>query len=386
MAVPTRHETPAGARPLDGQRQPWVDNLRVVIIVGVIGAHVSLIYALDVAWYYEERDASTLAKAVLAGVFSPGLLFGMGLLFFVAGLFTPGALAHKGLRRFVVDRAWRLGIPVVAYLFAVNPAMNYFGDRAMGGGEPLGDYFRRTYRHDVDFGVAWFIAALLVFSLAWAAWRSRHPVRTEDRTSLRGRDLLLAGSFIAGASFVVRLRWPFLSTDELLGLNLWEYPQMLTLFVLGALADERRWLVDGLSPELRRSCARAAALSVLAAVIVAVGVTLTDEPDPFLGGLRVEAAVFPVVEAALTISMTMWLIDWFRRRWSHTTAVARRAGRASFPAYLVHAPITVLLGLLLRDVDVPAEVKLLVVFAIAVVASFGSGWLVTRERAASRVL
>ncbi|HSL24954.1 MAG TPA: hypothetical protein VLA54_01640, partial [Acidimicrobiia bacterium] len=53
------------------------------VIVGVIGAHVSLIYALDVAWYYQERTASEIAKSVLAAVFAPGLLFGMGLLFFL---------------------------------------------------------------------------------------------------------------------------------------------------------------------------------------------------------------------------------------------------------------------------------------------------------------
>ena len=45
-----------------------------------------------------------MAKTVLACVFSPGLLFGMGLMFFVAGLFTPQALARKGPRRFVVER------------------------------------------------------------------------------------------------------------------------------------------------------------------------------------------------------------------------------------------------------------------------------------------
>jgi peptidoglycan/LPS O-acetylase OafA/YrhL len=55
-------------------------------------------------------------------------------------------------------------------------------------------------------------------------------------------------------------------------------------------------------------------------------------------------------------------------------------------AYLVHAPITVILAVALRDVSVPAEVKFLVVFALAVVASFGLGSLVTRSRMAGRVV
>jgi peptidoglycan/LPS O-acetylase OafA/YrhL len=48
-------------------------------------------------------------------------------------------------------------------------------------------------------------------------------------------------------------------------------------------------------------------------------------------------------------------------------------GRSSFGAYLVHAPITVVLALPLREVGVPAEVKFLVVFALAVVASIRVG-------------
>jgi hypothetical protein len=33
-------------------RNAWIDDLRVAVVVGVIGAHVSIIYALDVGWYY----------------------------------------------------------------------------------------------------------------------------------------------------------------------------------------------------------------------------------------------------------------------------------------------------------------------------------------------
>jgi peptidoglycan/LPS O-acetylase OafA/YrhL len=61
-------------------------------------------------------------------------------------------------------------------------------------------------------------------------------------------------------------------------------------------------------------------------------------------------------------------------------------GRASFGAYLVHAPIIVLLAIALRGVPVPAELKFLAVFGLGVVASFGIGWLATRSRVGGRVL
>jgi hypothetical protein len=367
-------------------REAWIDKLRIAVIVGVIGSHVSLIYALDVGWWYEERTASEVAKAVLAGVFAPGLLFAMGLMFFVAGWFTPPAFGRKGASRFAMDRLWRLGVPTVAYLLLVNPMMNFFGDRAMGERETVADYFRNTYWFDVELGVAWFMAALLMFSLAYAVWRSRFPLKSAELKPLRRSDLLNAGVFIAVASFIVRLQFPVLSGDALWTLNLWEYPQMMTLFSLGVLAQERGWLSDGLSPQLRRTCGWAAVTGVLLAVLLGVGITVTDDPEPFLGGFHLEATLIPLVEATLALGMSLWAIDWFRRRADRASPLVRGLGRGSFVAYLVHVPVTILLAIVLREVLVLAELKFLIVFAVGAFASFGLGWLATRSRVTGRIL
>jgi hypothetical protein len=367
-------------------REAWIDKLRIAVIVGVIGSHVSLIYALDVGWWYEERTASEVAKAVLAGVFAPGLLFAMGLMFFVAGWFTPPAFGRKGASRFAMDRLWRLGVPTVAYLLLVNPMMNFFGDRAMGERETVADYFRNTYWFDVELGVAWFMAALLMFSLAYAVWRSRFPLKSAELKPLRRSDLLNAGVFIAVASFIVRLQFPVLSGDALWTLNLWEYPQMMTLFSLGVLAQERGWLSDGLSPQLRRTCGWAAVTGVLLAVLLGVGITVTDDPEPFLGGFHLEATLIPLVEATLALGMSLWAIDWFRRRADRPSPLVRGLGRGSFVAYLVHVPVTILLAIVLREVLVLAELKFLIVFAVGAFASFGLGWLATRSRVTGRIL
>lgn len=384
-----RQTTPAFSSTVSAgvsRRSTWIDNLRVAIIVGVIGSHVSVIYALDVGWWYEERTANGIATAVLAGVFAPGLLFGMGLMFFLAGWFTPPAFERKGARRFTIDRLWRLGIPTAVYVFLINPAMNFWGDRATGQGETVADYFRSTYWDDVELGIAWFMAALLMFSFAYAVWRSRHPVPLAGMIPLRVTDLVKAGVFIAVGSFLVRLRFPVLSGDALLTLNLWEYPQMIALFALGVLARERGWLTSALAPRLRRICGRAAALGVALAILAGVGIVITDDPDPFLGGMRFEATLVPLIEATLALSMSLWLIDWFRRRDHGASELVAGLGRASFAAYLLHVPLTIMLAIALRGVGIAAELKFISVFALGVIASFGIGWLVTRSKFAGRIL
>jgi hypothetical protein len=368
------------------RRDAWIDNLRVAVIVGVIGSHVALIYALEVDFYYQERTAGAVAKAVLAGIFSPGLLFGMGLMFFVAGWFTPSAFERKGARRFVLDRLWRVGIPTAIYFFLINPAMNFVGDHAMGQGETVADYFRLTYWDDVDLGVAWFMAALLVFSIGYAAWRWRHPRLSDQSTSLRLGDLVKVGVFIAVTSFLVRLEFPILGEEDSWTFNLWEYPQMSALFALGVLARERGWLSAGLSPRLRRHCGWAASMGAFLAMLVGVGITITDDPTPFLGGLRFEATMIPLIEATLALGMSLWAIDWFRRHANQASSLVGGLGRGSFAAYLAHAPLIILLAIGLHGVAVPAEVKFLIVFGLGVVGSFGLGWLCTRSWVAARIL
>ena len=161
---------------------------------------------------------------------------------------------------------------------------------------------------------------------------------------------------------------------------------MATLFALGVLAQERAWLVDGLSPDLRRTCGKAAAIGLALAALVGALLAVTDDPDPFLGGLRPEAMLVPLIEATLALGMSLWMVDWFRRRWNHSGPLVQGLGQSSFGAYLVHAPVCVALAIALQAVAVPAEVKFLTVFALSAVASFGLGWLAARSSVFGRVL
>jgi Acyltransferase family len=76
-----------GQRPIRS-RYEWMDNLRLILIVGVIGAHVASAYVIDADWYYMERTTNAVTELAFGVVVFMGGLFGMGLLFLVAGLLT----------------------------------------------------------------------------------------------------------------------------------------------------------------------------------------------------------------------------------------------------------------------------------------------------------
>ena len=349
-------------------RWAWADNLRVTVIAGVIITHVATTYILDVDWYYEERTASPAAEAIVAAVILPVALFAMGALFYLAGVVAQRSITRHGPRRFVVGRLVRLGVPLVIFATVLGPLTSLIGARAeheLATRDSARFVVSEAGRADV--GPMWFVAALLVFSVAYgaiAALRTHHHPRPSHAIV---RTLLAAGALVVAGSFAMRLRWPF-AEDTPLSLNLWEWPQMVVLFGLGITAAHRDWPAP-LPSKIARQCRRVGLGGVAALPLLGVAIA-AGNADAFLGGWHVEALALPVLEGAVSVGMTLTVVDWFRRRWNQHGTVARTLGRASFGAYLVHATVVVALSATVASVHAPAEAKFVGVAALGVVTSF----------------
>jgi glucans biosynthesis protein C len=179
-------------------REQWVDNLRVIVIAGVIVMHAAVAYLVDIAdWYYNaERTSSGVWPMLLSGPALIGALFALGPLFLVAGWFSARSLARRGAGGFVRSRLPRLGVPLVVFVLLIDPLTAYVGDRGKGDlTAPLGT-------RQMQVGVMWFVAALLAFSVAYAALRRLHPAAA-PRRPLRPGVLVAAALMIAVSSFAV---------------------------------------------------------------------------------------------------------------------------------------------------------------------------------------
>ena len=95
-------------------RHAYLDNLKVVLVVGVIVGHVLITYADVGTWAYRETSVNDAFLIPAALIVALGSLFAMGVFFLIAGLMTPGPLARKGPGGFLRDRSLRLGVPVMS--------------------------------------------------------------------------------------------------------------------------------------------------------------------------------------------------------------------------------------------------------------------------------
>jgi fucose 4-O-acetylase-like acetyltransferase len=192
------------------QRLAYLDNLKVLLVVGVIAVHTAVTYGFDGTWYLESYDemAVPLVDALTVAIVI-GWLFGLGLFFLIAGRLSGPSLDRRGARRFARERLIRLGTPVLAYTLLVSPALEYFAyrenERGTGG---FWSFFGDQIWH-LGPGPTWFLEALLAFSLGYALLRSlRPPTRAAREAFTQGLQVAATVSgvlVVAAAAIVVML-------------------------------------------------------------------------------------------------------------------------------------------------------------------------------------
>jgi peptidoglycan/LPS O-acetylase OafA/YrhL len=363
------------------RRFAYLDNLRVLLVVGVIAMHAAITYGLDGSWYLEsyEQMAGVVVAAVTI-VLGVGWLFGLGLFFLIAGRLSGPSLERKGAGRFTRERLVRLGLPLLGYTLLVSPFLEYIDYRFNAhGDEALWPFVGRQVWHFAP-GPTWFLEALLVFSLAYALLpRPSWNAAVHAREPLRAREVGAVAVAMALISFAVRFAFPLGS--EQFHLQLSVFPQYAILFALGAAAGRHRWL-ETFTPRLTRRCAAAGALAALAlpVLLVAGGFFADGGEHRFAGGWHWQAAALALDEAVLATCVSLWAVQHFRRRRNTLGPLARRMTPAAYGAFIIHPPVLVALALAAQPTPLPAELKFTAVLAAAVAASFGLAALGSRTR------
>jgi Acyltransferase family len=365
-------------------RLAHLDRLKILLTAGVIVAHAAMSYGATGTWIYEEDSLSSAGGLLLSVLVGAGVMFVLGLFFLVAGMLTTGPLHRRGPRAFLVSRLWRLGVPVAVYALVVWPLLGWWVDTVQGEAPPVweayGNAFSGTRWQELGTGPTWFLAILLVVTVGWCLWRWWVPAGPARLSP--GATALVAGAVVAVGTFVVRLGFP-INSAQFLDLHVWIWPQSAGLFVLGAVGAEQGWIWS-----VPRSVLRGCRVAVLGVVVLLVVLVVTsDGPDAFMGGWHREAAGWAVCEGAVAVGVSLLVLDWSRRHVVSHGARERAAARAAYGAFLAQGPVLVAGALLLERLDVPGDLKFVLLAVIGVLGSFAVGLAavqVVRRVSASR--
>jgi hypothetical protein len=392
LEAPRRREQPA-AKPRR-ERVAYLDNLKLLLVAVIIAGHGALAYGdLENAWPYQdvhEVQLGAVSNITLAAVVIPAALFAMGLFFLISGLVTPGSVSRKGPRTFARDRLIRLGVPLAAWTLVLWPGAIWAAHLAAGSTHSF--WWQFTHLDPVlDTGPMWFVEVLLIYSLAYAAWRywrERRSSGGDPRVAstvgapLSGRTLVTLAAGISLATILVRPVFPAAS-GQIGQSHLWQWPQFVAMFGLGIVAAQRGWL-DPIPDRIRRGCGFAAlggvaAWGVVAATMAASGVDGGVLFDP---GLHWAPLSIAAIEGPLAVGTSVWLLGLAQRHLNRPPGPLGRAmARSAYGAFALQGIVLIGLMIALRPIGVPAEVKAVAVAGLGVAGSFTLAWvLVTRTR------
>jgi fucose 4-O-acetylase-like acetyltransferase len=383
------------------QRLLYIDNLRWVMIMLVVSMHAAVTYSHLGSWYYmEDRPVSTAETAVFATYQATLQSFFMGFLFFIAGYFVPAAYDSKGPGRFIRDRAFRLGLPLLFFVFILQPIAVYCIG-LLHGEDVAPNGFTGLYRWYITSGhwlggtgPLWFCEALLIFCLGYVVFRrlrgKNRPeaapevaagtaARSTGMNTVPGKARIWGMIIlIAVMTFLVRFPWP--NGTSFYNLQFCYFSQYVAYFIAGTLAFRGGWL-DKFTTADGTYWRRVALIGgpLLWTVLLVLGGATKGSLSAYQGGLHWQSLGMSFWEAMTGTAISLCLLVLFRERFNRQGRAARFFSANAFAVYVFHTPILIAISRLVSSVQAPLLLKFLFLTFISLVVSYALCSLLFRK-------
>jgi glucan biosynthesis protein C len=354
------------------QRIPAFDYLRAFVIFLVVVHHAVMAYCTGGhpahGGNYINGSAPVVDGAQWGGfnlvvMWNDG--FFMPLMFLLAGLFVRPSLARKGLGHYLVDRALRLGVPLLIGLVTVVPLSYYAAYQQAGGTAGFASFWAHMVAQGPwPSGPMWFVGALLVFDTAAVSLLTCPGI--EARVSRWGTALDRRSPSLLFAIFVGLAALAYLPLDVVVGPSAWMTAGPFGIqasriglygffFIAGMIVG-----ADRLAEAFDQHWLRWPSLAVFATALV-VALDGSKLPD------ALDGTVTLVFAAAMAAGLLALAVRFGRRR----SAVGDSLSANAYGIYLLHWPIVIWLQVALLPVPLgPLDKGLL-----AIVVGFGLSWL-----------
>jgi peptidoglycan/LPS O-acetylase OafA/YrhL len=349
------------------QRDLFIDRLRVLLTAMVVFHHSAVTYGASGGWFYREVPVSAGPSSLLLTFFSAtNQAYFMGFFFLLAGYYTPRSLERKGTARYLLDRLWRLGLPLLGFGLALGPITIWLAQ--LPKGHSLFEIARYLWqRRQFEIGPLWFAEALILFALGYCGWRAARGVRTlKLRPVPRDRVWLASAIAIGAAAFAIRQLVPV--GKNVFGMQLGFFASYVFLFGVGISAARQDWLrlLD------RRQARRWMAVSAIAVPLLPVTIVASRAAQSnygnFVGGFSVTTAMYAFWEPFVAFGIIAWLLVWFRENGNQPSAGWSWMARRAYTVYIIHPPVLVGISMMLRSWGAPALVKFAAAGSISVAA------------------
>ena len=377
----------------ESNRLYFVDNLRIMLIILVVIAHISITYGATGGWYYFEHTKDNVTTVLLQFYLSICQAFTLGLFFLISAYFIPKSLNHKGSKFFMKDKLFRLGIPLFIYELFINPILVYLNIvRIQGIKISYLEYFKENMLPPkiIGTGPLWFVEALLIFSFTYVLFsiitnpKSNKVIKsTIPKTS----SVIIFIIILSTITFLIRIKLPIGWSLKFFHLQFPFYPQYVSFFILGIISYKRDWLTN-IPARIGKQWMITGVVSIMCFPILAIfGGALKGDALRFTGGFYWQNFAYATWESLVCVGMTIGLLSLFKLKYNTQNGLTKVMSKNAYSVYLIHAPIIVLISYSVQGILIYPLLKFSIVSLIAVPLCFIiSHYLIIRIPYANKIL
>lgn len=380
----------------------YADNLRTLLIIMVILWHMAVTYGAPGFWPYQESQPDELTALIFTLFSVINGPYVLGFFFMIAGYFTPGAYDRRSLGKFLKARLIRLGLPLLIYVFLIDPLIYYairgyaWGldgafSRVWGINGAFWQHWRQhisNYRlYGPGVGPLWFVELMLIFIVTYGLGRRLFSTfsgssGTEEQSGSKVPSNTVIGIFalvLGMMIFIMRIWLPINSYFEPLGLPMAYVPQYIALFFVGVIAYRGDWFerISVATGKVWLGMVLFFILVLFPILFVSSG-ALEGNTDAVTGGLTWQSFAFSVWEEFICAGMIVVLLVWFREKFNCQGALAKVMSDSTFTVYFIHAPVLVFLALALKGFNLYPLLKWTLVSPVAISLCFMIAYLLRR--------
>ena len=254
--------------------------------------------------------------------------------------------------------------------------------------EFLSIYYSRFH---VGTGPLWFVEALLIFAGFYVLWRvlAKTPACSVQNGGKLPGNLAIAlfALALSAVTFIVRIWLPIGWSFEPLNFQFPFFPQYICMFIVGIIAYQRNWLIR-ISDAMGKLWLGVALffILILFPALFVLGGALKGDVTSFTGGLHWQCFGYAVWEQFTGVAMIIALLFLFRNRFNRQGTVSKAMSASAYTAYIIHAPVVVLVTLAMRNISLYPLLKFALAVLIAVPLCFALGNFIRQLPLAKRIL
>ena len=334
---------------MNEKRYDYIDNIKFLVIVLVIMVHANVTYGNIGGWYYIEKYDLDIISKVFSGLFGAfNQAFFMGIMFLFAGYFTSNSYEKKGFKKFSVDKLIRLGIPVLFYVFIINPINLLILEKYINNSIVTLPIFVEKYLeyaknlvYTGGTGPLWFAQTLLVFSLFYGLLRKIGLSKKFTIKIPSNKQIFISIFIISIFVFFIRIWQPI--GKSIFNLQFCFFVMYILLFIVGIIASGNNWFNEWDYSNGKMWLKISFVLGIpLFFVVMLVGGALKNT-DLIMGGLHWQSLIYGVWETFVGISMCIGLTVVFRENFNYKNKSLNFLTSNTFGIYVFHPPV--LLGI-----------------------------------------